>query len=357
MLCLPFFINIKLNDMFSLNNYVDSIDDIPSEWILEYYLDLPEKLTGQHVRIPSLFNSADRTPSMHFHYFGNTNRYVFKCFSTGISGTPTALMMRLWQVDFKTASQTIMNDYKSFTKDGKMIEKKSFVVSSWVLSDYYIREWTKDDAKYWLQYNIGSKLLEKYNVIPLRSYTMTKYIGDVKTDEEFTMATKFVYVYTTVNNEMYKIYQPMKRDRKFMKLLDYVQGWDQLEEKRYLVITSSLKDCMSIKSIPKLDIDVIAPDSENTKLSDELIDSLKNKYEAVVTYMDSDTAGIESMQYYLQKHNIPFCYVSLEKDFSDIVKVHGISKAAYTLIPILDKAIAKYKELNIEYFDNSDLVY
>ena len=73
--------------------------------------------------------------------------------------------------------------------------------------------------------------------------------------------------------------------------------------------------------------------------------------------MDSDAAGITSMQFYLEKHNLPFCYIPLEKDFSDIVKVHGIKKAVHTFIPVLDRAISKYKELNLEYFDKSELVY
>ena len=105
---------------------------------------------------------------------------------------------------------------------------------------------------------------------------------------------------------------------------------------------------MSIKRIPNLDVDVIAPDSENTKLDADLISFLKNEYEAVVTYMDSDVAGIKSMQYYHEKYNLPFCYIPLEKDFSDIVKYHGIKKAAHTFIPILDKAIAKYEKINVD---------
>jgi hypothetical protein len=75
---------------------------------------------------------------------------------------------------------------------------------------------------------------------------------------------------------------------------------------------------------------------------------MKSNYEAVVTYMDSDAAGVTSMKYYLETYKLPFCYIPLEKDFSDIVKVHGIKKAAYTFIPVLDKAIAKYKELNVD---------
>lgn len=343
--------------MFSLNNFIANVEDVPSDWILENYLDLPVKLTGQNFRMKSLFNPDDRDPSMYLYYVKDLCKYRYKCFSTGKSGNATDLMAKIWNVDYTTAVFKIIDDYQMFLKTGNKVEQKEFVETKWIVSDYFIRDWTKDDADFWLQFNISSKLLEQYNVIPLRSYIMTKQVGNINTEEEFVVQKKHVYLYTTKYNEMYKIYQPKNGNKKFLKLLDYVQGYDQLEGKRFLVITSSLKDCMAIKSIPGLNVDVIAPDSENTKLSHELIDTLKNDYEAVVTYMDSDTAGITSMNYYLDTHNLPFCYISLEKDFSDIVKVHGITRAAYTLIPVLDKAIAKYKELNKEFFDNSDLVY
>jgi hypothetical protein len=343
--------------MFSLNNFVASIDDIPSDWIFENYLNLPEKLSGQNVRMKSLFNPDDRDPSMYLYYVKGVGSYRYKCFSTGKSGNAVDLMAKLWGTDYKTALYKVMDDYQCFLKTGKKSEKKEFVETKWIVSDYFIRSWTKDDAEFWLQFNIGSKLLEEYNVIPIRSYTMTKQVGNINTEEEFNVQKKYTYLYTTKYNEMYKIYQPKNATKKFLKLMDHTQGIDQLQGKRFLVITSSLKDCMAIRSIPGLDVDVIAPDSENTKLDPELIHNLKDDYEAVVTYMDSDAAGITSMQFYFEKYNLPFCYIPLEKDFSDIVKVHGIKKAIHTFVPVLDKAVAKYKELNQEYIDNKDLVY
>ena len=334
--------------MFSLNNFIASIEDVPSDWIFENYLSITEKLSGQNVRMNSLFNPDDRDPSMYLYYVKAKGQYRYKCFSTGKSGNAVDLMAKLWNVDYGAAVYKILDDYQSFLKTGNKPPQKEFVETKWVVSEYFIRSWTKDDADYWLQFNIGSKLLDKYNVIPLRSYTMAKQVGDIVTDEEFTVQKKYTYFYTTACNEMYKIYQPKNVTKKFLKLMDYTQGVDQLEDARFLVITSSLKDCMAIKSIPGLDIDVIAPDSENTKLSADFIESVKSNYEAVVTYMDSDAAGIASMKYYLETYNLPFCYIPLEKDFSDIVKVHGIKKAAYTFIPVLDKAIAKYKELNVD---------
>jgi hypothetical protein len=330
--------------MFTLNNFIYDIKSIPSDWIFENYLQLPEQLTGQRVRMQSLFNLEDKTPSMYLHF--QNGIYKYKCFSSGNSGKAVNLMMHIWKVDFAQAAKKITEDYKEYLKTGITLEKKQFIDTKWIVTEFEERKWTVNDANFWLQFNIGSDLLKRYNVIPIESYTMCKYQNDEPVGEKFTISNNYIYAYLNASKVPYKIYQPKKSEKKFLKLLQHIQGYDQLEGKRFLVITSSLKDCMSIKSIPGLDIDVIAPDSENSKLSCEVIEHLKTKYEAIVTYMDNDKAGIESMKYYLDKYQLPFCYVTLEKDFSDTVKVHGIKKAAYTFIPILDKAIQKYYDLN-----------
>ena len=332
--------------MFSLNNFVCDIKDVPSDWIFEYYLQLPEPLRGQRVRINSIFNPHDKTPSMYIYYYTEGNAYKFKCFSTGNGGSAVDLMRYVWKEDYGYTVNTILRDYNNYIKSGKSCVKKDFNNVHWIVSDYTTREWNTNDAKFWLQFNIGSELLNRYNVIPVAGYTMCKKINDNFTDEMFTVVRENNYGYFNNKHELYKLYQPLKIDKKFLKLGDCIQGIEQLEGKRFLVITSSLKDVMAIKSIPGLNVDVVAPDSENSKLSDKQINKFKAEYEAVVTYMDSDKAGIDSMQYYLNRFNIPFCYVSLEKDFSDMVKYHGIKKAAYEFIPILDKAIAKFYILN-----------
>lgn len=332
--------------MFSLNNFICDIKDVPSDWIFENYLQLPEKLTGQRVRMSSIFNPHDKDPSMYLYFNSDTNTYKFKCFSTGIGGTAVELLMHLWKTNYRDTVKTIIDDYTKYLNTGEKLESKIFHVSQWVISDYSIRGWTTNDAKYWLQFNIGSDLLQRYNVFPIEKYTMCEKIDDEFTDNIFTIKRDNVYGYFNNNNELYKLYQPLNLNKKFLKLNQSVQGIEQLEGKKFLVITSSLKDVMAIKSIPGLNIDVIAPDSENTKLSEELISELKTKYEAIVTYMDSDKAGVDSMQYYFNKYNLPFCYVPLCKDFSDMVKEYGIKKAAYTFIPVLDKAIEKYHVLN-----------
>ncbi len=58
--------------MISTKTIIGGIEDVPREWIFEYYLNLKERLTGQDVKILSAFNSSDKVPSM-FIYFDTVN--------------------------------------------------------------------------------------------------------------------------------------------------------------------------------------------------------------------------------------------------------------------------------------------
>ena len=49
--------------MFNTKNIVLDERNIPSTWVFQYYLNLPEQLTGQNIKIKSIFNPNDKTPS------------------------------------------------------------------------------------------------------------------------------------------------------------------------------------------------------------------------------------------------------------------------------------------------------
>lgn len=330
--------------MFSSRNFIDNVSEVPSSWIFENYLGLGQPLTGQSVRIHSLFNPHDKTPSMYLYYNRDAENYRFKCFSTGKGGTAIDLVMYMWSMNYADASARVMQDYIAYRKSGKLCETKIIDHARWQVTDYTVRTWNTDDAAFWSAYNIGSDLLERYNVRPLSGYVMQKKGTNEEIEEEFTVNLRHMYGYFTDDNTLYKIYQPKNRTRKFIKICDYVQGHDQLEGKPNLIIASSLKDCLTIQSMG-LRADVIAPDSENTLLSEELIDELKQVYDTIVTVFDSDEAGIKAMKEYHNRYRIPFCYIPLEKDISDIAKIHGIQRATQELVPVLHKAMAKYNAL------------
>lgn len=330
--------------MFSSKSFISDVNEIPSSWIFENYLGLSQSLSGQSIRINSLFNVNDKTPSMYIYYNEESSSYKFKCFSTGKSGGPVDIMMYIWQATFMETSQRIIKDYADYLKTGKICETKIVEHSKWKVDKWQTRGWTKNDAQFWSEYNIGSQLLEQHNVVPIDRYVMQKVAYDKNVEQEFTIVSKHVYGFFTKSGILYKIYQPKNRDRKFIKICDYIQGYDQLQKKPILVIASSLKDCMAIKSM-NLNVDVIAPDSENTMLHEDVIFEFKDLYQGIVTVFDSDEAGIKAMKTYEQKYKIPFCYLPLEKDIADIVKEHGVKKAILEFVPKLHNALEKYSEL------------
>lgn len=333
--------------MFSSKAFVDDVFAIPAHWIFETYLGLAQPLTGQRVRIHSMFNAADKTPSMYIYYNKDAETYRYKCFSTGKGGSAIDLMMNTWKVSFAEAAERIMKDYADYIKTGKRCETKIIEHAAWKVSNFKLRGWTKDDGAFWSPYNISSKLLEEYNVQPLEQYVMTKTLEDGIQTEEFVITGRNIYGYFTSSGILYKIYQPYNRERKFIKICDYIQGSDQLQGHRHLIIASGLKDIMSFKSMPLIQIDLIAPDSENTMIDKGMIEHLKTQYDAIVTMMDSDGPGIASMKKYEETYGIPSVYLPQEKDISDVVKVHGAKNALYYAAPVLHRALDKYKKMNV----------
>ena len=303
--------------MFSSREAVFSVTDVPSEWIFEHYLGLKEKLNGQSVKIKSLFNPTENTPSMHL-YLGMYNEYKYKCFSTGIGGSAVNLIMRLNSLTFKEASDMIITDYKNFLKGKVYIRPSIEKPIKWKLHDITYRSWNTDDKDYWSPYNIGSQLLSLYNVKPVSSFTMSRET------ESFTRVGRRVYAYTKADGEVYKIYMPENKDKKFMNFSKYVQGWEQLEGHSRLFICSSLKDIMAMRSL-KIEGDYIAPASENSSL-EPIMNWIQEEYNKKYVIFDNDDAGKRMMARYREEYNLPYVVVDISKDISDSVKDYGAKK-------------------------------
>jgi hypothetical protein len=317
--------------MFSSKSFIDDVHAVPAHWIFETYLGI-ETLNGQRIRIRSMFNPADKTPSMFIYYNRDAEAYR--------------------SMSFAQAAERIMTDYSNYLKTGRRCDTKIIQHTNWKVADFTVRGWTKADALFWSPYNISSTLLERYNVRPLERYVMSKTMEDGIQVQEFVVTSPNIYGYFTKDGILYKIYQPKNRERKFIKLCDYLQGEDQLQNNRFLVIASGLKDCMALQSLPLLKLDVVAPDSENTMIPEDKILQFKEDYDAVVTMMDSDQAGIASMHKYKELYGLPYVYLPKEKDISDIIKTHGVQAALQYVIPILDRAINSYESLQNNFVEH-----
>ena len=74
-------------------------------------------------------------------------------------------------------------------------------------------------------------------------------------------------------------------------------------------------------------LEVIAPDSENTVIKPYIIENLKKKYKKVVTLFDNDVAGHTAVGKYQELYDIKGTWLDSSKDIADLVKEKGFADA------------------------------
>lgn len=326
--------------MIRTKHLISELTEVPSVWIFEHYLDLKVKLTGQDEKIKSVFNKKEKNPSMFIYYSSAKKAYRYKDFSTSKFGDAINLVQELFNLSTRgEAAHKIIEDYNQVVLTSKEdYEVREFKVhSKYRVTSFVTREWNTLDQKYWTKYSIGSKMLETYCVKPLDHYILSKTEeGEVK---ELTIKGNHIYGYFRKDGSLYKIYQPMVKDTKFMKVKEYIQGSEQLTGNvPYLVICSSLKDLMAFNRLGYKNAEAVAPDSENTLIPEATLMAYLHKYKGVVTLFDNDQPGIASMEKYKARYNINKVHLKLSKDLSDSVKDIGLAQVRTILTPLLKQA-------------------
>lgn len=320
--------------MFKTKNLVHDIKDVPIPWIFEHFCKLKEKLTGDDIKIKSLF-TKERTPSMCIYFDNARQMYKYKDFSSGKGGSAIDLVKELTQKSYHQACQQVIeefNDYVLHNNGGYDVQEFK-QASRYKVTSIVPRSWSTQDQTYWTQFNIGTRLLSEHKVVPLESYYMEK------DDKQLHIRGLYLYGYFKADGTLYKIYQPKTQDKKFIKVSDYVQGSDQLKDHRFLVITSSLKDIMALKSL-KLSVDYIAPDSENALIRKELMNEYFKRYEKIIVLFDFDEAGIKAMERYKELYpEILTAVLPMSKDPSDSIRDYGAKEVRNRLVPVLNKKL------------------
>lgn len=327
--------------MIFTKNIIFNYSDVPINWIYEHYLNLKEKITGQDVKILSVFNSKDKVPSMSIYFDSRSMAYRFKDFSSGNYGDEVELVKLLFNLSSRHhAIAKIMNDYQEYIDNNstQVITEIKFH-DKFKVVDFEMRHWNNLDAVYWQAYKIGSTLLSKYNVIPLSYFTMAKEIEDGST-LSYKFMRPYVYGYFKDNGDLYKVYMPKVQEKKFIKTQNYTQGLEQLNyDCKYLVITSSLKDLLCFKKLGIGNVECIAPDSENTMIGESIMGKLSEKYSKIIILFDNDEPGIKAAQRYKDKYGFDFVILDMSKDLSDSVKDYGIEAVRDRLLPLLKQVL------------------
>ena len=184
------------------------------------------------------------------------------------------------------------------------------------------KKYTKEELEYWTDYCINQETLDLYKVYSLKCFWINK--GD-NMYQYCNTEKNFIFCYD-LDNEKYKIYQPLNHNYRFMTNAgaDILQGINQLKKSgKTLIITKALKDVMVLK---ELGYNAIAVQSENSFPSPETILALKERFKTCYIFFDNDRAGQESSDklckdYDLLKIEIPKEFKS--KDISDFIKKFG----------------------------------
>mgnify|MGYP000642765227 CR=1 FL=1 len=198
--------------------------------------------------------------------------------------------------------------------------------------------WDKDDKEFWQSYGISLPTLKRYRVKPISHF----FINDTP-----TKCLDIAYAYFENKDDVitYKIYQP-KADKKLKWRgnvgYDIWQGWTQLpDEGNLLIITKSYKDIMCIDDT--CGYNSVSPQSESTHPKEYVVDQLKKRFKKIVVLFDNDfdnpdNPGRLNAIKFCEKYTIPMIEIPSEyesKDFSDLVKNHGVDTAKKVLTKLL----------------------
>ena len=142
------------------------------------------------------------------------------------------------------------------------------------------RAWNMYDQMFWTPFNITKKILEDFLVEPISHYWI---------NENRFVCKSITYAYRI--GLKYKIYAPKELERKWFSNTNstQIQGLHMIKGlEGTLVITSSLKDVMTLYSIG---IPAIAFQSETTMPDENIVEQLKSRFNCIILFYDTDLAG------------------------------------------------------------------
>lgn len=295
------------------------------EQLMEYYLHLPVRR--------GLFRSPlrrDKQPTCSF-YRNNSGTLIFKDFATGQHLNVFGVVQEIFKCDYHEALRIIANDMR-IVRDrelhrnpGKINENPTKITDKEMSKiQVEVQDFTDLELKWWGKYGITLNTLKKFNVYSCKHVFLN---GNLLAKSQQHCPIFGYYGKKYQGLELWRCYFPKRTSFRFITNWPSkkIQGYDQLpKEGKLLVITKSMKDCMTLYSCG---ISAIAPNSENLFVSDNMLNELKSRFKYIVVFYDNDRPGLHNMARIRREHpelvyiSIPKQYGS--KDISDFYKDHG----------------------------------
>tara|TARA_R100001086_G_scaffold198857_1_gene115148 strand:- start:3227 stop:4192 length:966 start_codon:yes stop_codon:yes gene_type:complete len=297
------------------------LSKIDSFTLFCYYLDYSPEI---HQRYISPLRDDDTNESFAL-FEARDGTFKYHDFGTGETGDVFALVAGLYGCTYQEALAKVNSDFGLGFNGEKpkdlQIQKRIPVIKPKRKLQVTTKKTLSNRGKrYWDQYHITQSVLDLYNV---------REVEWLHFDDKSFMPSSLAFDYRIGN--YHKIYQPYNSKYKFISSYPrtYVEGFLQLKYKSdTLIITKSLKDVMCLYI---LGWEAISPKSENTPISDFILNKLKSKYKYIYLLFDNDNAG----KLGANRYDFPEIYMKSAKDISDVIEQEGIMSARREFIHIL----------------------
>lgn len=214
-----------------------------------------------------------------------------------------------------------------------------------------IKSFTDKELKWWNEYGISKKTLEKFNVYSVEFVFLN---GELMLTSSINSPIFGYYNGKKEGKEQWKIYRPsIRKGMRFLTSGNWIQGLKYIPKSgNYLIITKSMKDVLCFY---ELGYSAIAPQGESTFIDSKLYNKLKDKFEKIYCLYDNDRAGLKAMIKFRKEYSdIEFIYIGNKqyKDISDYVKGNGIEKTKKEIIAFLIEEHQKEKFKELERINN-----
>lgn len=268
------------------------VPDINYNWIRERVSD--EEIFSYYLGIDVVLNQPfcsplriDKNPTCKIFVTEAGNLYM-KDFSGHFSGNCFELVKFMYSVSFKEALAIIANDFNLLDYDAektfKPVNLKKLIPNKSIIN-YQTRDLIKSDIDYWNKFYISPKLLQYYNVYPIRYVWINNNLNYTYSKND----PAYIYLF---NEEEFKIYFPKRKKARFLCNTNALQGLRQLPDTgKILIITKALKDVMVLYNF---NLPAIAPQSETQIITVEQYEELIKRFETIYTFYDFDLTGVRT---------------------------------------------------------------
>lgn len=323
--------------MIHSSKYIDRkkyiLNVIGQEKVMSYYLNIP--INFNILVVSPLRN--DKHPTCSF-WKSPSGTLYFHDFALGKMYSCFSIVMEKYKINFTEAMNKIIEDEEKI----KSIYVEE-VSKEEIVLDIVYDSWNEDYLKYWKGYGISKSLLEKYLVYPVRTVFRNEslYMRSTKANP--------IYGYKFSSGTV-KLYRPLspEKSKKWRgnSTAKDIGGLKQLSTKGVIVfITSSLKDVMVLKTLGFPAVCLNAETITSSEIIEPLVKILKSRFDHVVSFMDSDEAGMKSNIFISSRYRCKYISTrSKFKDISDYLKKYGYHKT----FKLVKKSLSKQFKITVD---------